>query len=81
MANRVPDSSVIAANAVAETGLTDFGGRWFFANLDQLIASLNTEAQLSETGVAIATGGFTRALMNRLRFIELMKRYPEIDDE
>lgn len=81
MANQVPDRSALAASASAEAGLTDFGDTWFFANLDQLIASLNGEAQLSDTGVAIATGGLTRALVNRLRFVDLMKRHPEIDQE
>lgn len=81
MAERVPDRESLVAAAVAEAGLDDFGGTWFFANLDRLIVSLNAEAQLSPTGVAVATGGLTRALVNRLRFIELMKRHPEIDNE
>ncbi len=81
MANQVPDRNALVASATAEAGLKDFGDTWFLANLDQLIASINAEAQLSEAGVGIATGGITRALINRLRFVDIMKRHPEIDDE
>lgn len=77
----IADRNALAAAAREETGLSDFGDHWFFANLDALIASLNADAQLSAAGEAIAGGGLTRALVNRLRFVDLLKRHPEIHDE
>lgn len=81
MSYSVADRETLAAQARAEAGLEDFGDTWFFANLDALIASLNADAQLSETGAAIAGGGIVRALVNRLRFIDLLKQHPEIHDQ
>ena len=67
--------------AEAEAGLADFGDPWIFEHLDALIAALNAEAALSPAGVEIATGMITRALVNRLRFVELLRRHPEIEAE
>ncbi len=77
----VPDRTELAARACEDAGLDDFGEAWILENLDALILSLNTEAELSPAGVAIACGMVTRALVNRLRFIDLLKQHPEIDDE
>jgi len=78
---KVPERAELAARACAEAGLTDFGDPWLFEHLDALIPLLNSEAELSPSGVGVASGMITRALVNRLRFIDLLKRHPEIDDE
>jgi hypothetical protein len=75
------DRAEYIASARNETGLADFGDPWIFEHLDALIPALETEAALSAAGVAIADGMITRALVNRLRFVELLKRHPEIERE
>lgn len=77
----VPGRDVLVAQACAQTGLSDFGDTWFFANIDALIPALNGEAQLSEAGVASASAMIVNGLVNRLRHVELVKRHPEILDE
>jgi len=69
------------ARARQETGLDDFGDPWIFEHLDALIPALQTEAALSAAGIDIAAGMITRALINRLRFVDLLKRHPEIERE
>lgn len=75
------DRAEYIACARKETGLADFGDPWIFEHLDALIPALETEAALSAAGVEIADGMITRALVNRLRFVELLKRHPEIERE
>jgi hypothetical protein len=77
----VPDRAVLAIRAQAEAGLEDFGDPWIFEHLDALIPALNREAALSPAGVQVAEGMLTRALVNRLRFVDLVKRNPEINNE
>ena len=80
-AKKVPGRQVLVDMAIKEAGYNDFGDPWFFKNLDVLVPILNDEAQLSDSGVDTATGMFVRALVNRLRFQQLLTRHPEIDDE
>ncbi len=81
MVKQVPDRATLVARACADTGLSDFGDTWFFANIDALIPALNSEAQLSEAGVGSASAMIVNGLVNRLRHVELVKRHPEILDE
>lgn len=78
---RVPDRDVLVARAQEQAGLSDFGDTWFFANIDALIPALNTEARLSEAGVASASAMIVNGLVNRLRHVDLVKRNPEILEE
>jgi len=71
----------LIAEARSRTGLKDFGDEWFFVNLDALLPSLRDEARLSPAGVAYAWETFVTSLVNRLRFIDTVKRHPEIDEE
>jgi hypothetical protein len=80
-AKKVPGRQELVDMAIKEAGYNDFGDPWFFKNLDVLVPILNDEAQLSDSGVDTATGMFVRALVNRLRFQQLLTRHPEIDDE
>ena len=81
MVKQVPDRATLVARACADTGLSDFGDTWFFANIDALIPALNSEARLSEAGVGSASAMIVNGLANRLRHVELVKRHPEILDE
>lgn len=78
---QVPDRDVLVARACEQAGLSGFGNTWFFANIDALIPALNTEARLSEAGVASASAMIVNGLVNRLRHVDLVKRHPEILDE
>lgn len=75
---QVPNRDVLVARACEQTGLSDFGDTWFFANIDALIPALNAEARLSEAGVASASAMIVNGLVNRLRHVDLVKRHPEI---
>lgn len=77
----VPNRETLIASATEQTGLSDFGDTWFFANIDQLIPALNAQAQLSPEGVYGAQHMITNALVSRLRHVELIKQNPEILEE
>lgn len=77
----VPNRDILIAQAVEQTGLSDFGDDWFFANIDALIPALNTQAKLSPEGVYGAQHMIVSGLVNRLRHVQLLKNHPEILDE
>jgi len=79
--SNVSDRATLAARAEEATGLHDFGDPWIFENLDALIPVLNSEAELTDIGVAGAETMIVTALSNRLRHVDLIKRHPEILDE
>ena len=74
----VPDRESLVAQALEQTGLTDFGDTWFFANIDALIPSLNKQAKLSPEGTYGAQHMIVSGLVNRLRHVQLIKDTPEI---
>jgi hypothetical protein len=71
----------LEAAAVAATGLDDFGDPTYRDGLGILVASLDTEARLSEIGVAALTNQIQTALANRLRVIDWRRRHPEVARE
>lgn len=77
----VPDRETLVAQAMEQTGLSDFGDRWFFANVDALIPSLNDQAKLSPEGIFGAQHMIVSGLVNRLRHVQLIKDNPEILEE
>ena len=77
----IPDRDSLIAMAREQTGLSDFGDSWFFANIDALIPSLNAQAKLSPAGVFGAQHMIVSGLVNRLRHIDLLKQHPQILDE
>ena len=77
----VPNRKSLVAQAIEQTGLSDFGDPWFFANIDVLIPSLNSQAQLSKAGVFGAQHMIVSGLVSRLRHIELIKQNPKILEE
>ena len=77
----VPNRESLVAQAKEQTGLNDFGDSWFFANIDALIPSLNSQAKLSPEGIYGAQHMIVSGLVNRLRHVQLLKDNPEILDE
>jgi len=67
--------------ARAATGLDDFGSPYYREGLERTVESLNTEADLSETGAVIQHATISNALIQRLKIEETYARHPEIDDE
>lgn len=77
----VPNRHVLMAQASQETGLSDYGDTWFFANIDALIPSLNQQAKLNPEGLYGAQAMIMSGLVNRLRHVQLIKDHPEILNE
>ncbi|MBS0255275.1 MAG: sulfotransferase [Proteobacteria bacterium] len=74
------DPAALMAEARAETGLSDFGDRWFEAPLARLVEDVNRAAGLvspdSSAGVRIRG-----ALADRLKLVQYFKDHPEASDE
>lgn len=64
--------------ASTEAGLQDFGDRHFITGLTTLVDAIHREAALNVTGEQMVFGGMIRLLVNRLRYVEDIKRHPEI---
>lgn len=71
----------LAAAAVAETGLDDFGGDSFRAGLERLTDALESEAQLSPLGAEILRLRLVGHLCSRLRIHDTYLRHPEIAEQ
>lgn len=76
-----PTSDSLLAEAVAQTGLEDFGPDTFREGLDVYVESLDAEAQLSELGALALPGTITAALVNRLKVIDWAMTHPEVAEE
>ncbi|MCW2600191.1 MAG: hypothetical protein JWM02_2020 [Frankiales bacterium] len=72
------DSLLTAAKAKAKS--EEFGDDWFLEPLGVLVDALNTEANLSETGLQMTERRLTALLVDRLRLRALQKDHPEILD-
>ncbi|HEY7593538.1 MAG TPA: sulfotransferase [Actinophytocola sp.] len=66
--------------ARTRTGLTDYGDEWFTEPLTVLVEALDTEARLSEAGLALTRRRLAALLADRLRLRALQKQHPEIAD-
>ncbi len=71
----------ILTDAVARTGLSDFGDEDWREGFDVFVAALADEAQLHFIGRALARADVLNWLENRLRMTETRKRNPTIDAE
>jgi hypothetical protein len=71
----------LMGEAIAQTGLDDFGGETFRIGLDQLTASLNESADLTELGTEILSMRLRGLLANRLRIENAYRQAPEIGKE
>lgn len=66
--------------AAERSGLEDFGDPAFRERLDVLCTALRDEADLCDTGLAIAFEQLVGNLINRLRLEALISDHPEIED-
>lgn len=66
--------------ATERSGLEDFGDPAFRERLDVLCTALRDEADLCDTGLAIAFEQLVGNLVNRLRLEALISDHPEIED-
>ena len=73
--------SEILAAASSETGLKDFGPESHIEALRVLVDSTNRDITLTPLGTMAFKAEVHRMLVNRLRFADDLKRYPEILDE
>ena len=71
----------LVASACERARSDDFGEDSWREGLDVLIHSLNTEAALSELGVAAMTDQIVGYLVNRLRVEQCYRTNPEIDEQ
>ncbi|HNF04724.1 MAG TPA: sulfotransferase, partial [Mycobacterium sp.] len=74
------DPAALLDAARARTGLADFGDPAFRERLEILCTALQTEAGLSDTGVAVVFEQLVGNLINRLRLQALVTEHPEIAD-
>ena len=72
------DAEGLLEKAVANTGLSDFGGDEFRKPLALLVEGLENEANLSTMGRLVARSDLLRTLENRLRMVDLFGQHPEI---
>ena len=72
------DEESLLAQATKNAGLSDFGDAGFSEPLRVLLASFENEAALTLLGRIIARSDAVRTLENRLRFVDTLKRNPEI---
>jgi Sulfotransferase family len=79
-AELVLEPDPLCDQAVAETGLADFGDESFREHLAVLTGALRTEAGLSPMGVVSAHGQLVKLLKNRLLIEDLIAHHPEILD-
>ena len=74
------DADAFVVEARATTGLDDFGGDSYREGLDLLVASITSDAQLSEVGELAVSAQITSNLVNRLRIVDWVRTHPEIAD-
>jgi hypothetical protein len=81
MGQRMEAPQQLLDAAQAETGLHDFGDDSFREGLERLVASLQSEASLTEVGEQGMRGLVVHLLGQRLQLEDWYRRHPEIDDE
>lgn len=72
-----PELAMAAARE--QTGLSDFGDMDFMGRLGLIMQQMDNDADLSPMGRTLNFGYCVRNLVQRLRFVELLKAHPEID--
>lgn len=75
------DPAALLAAAQARTGLSDFGPDYFREVLAELCRSAEQELDLNPVGRRNLWGQVLDHLIQRLRFVDLWTRHPEILDE
>jgi hypothetical protein len=77
--DRYPTSTALMAEAMEETGLSDFGPGDFREGLDVLLESLARDADLSPASDPAVIGDVRRRLTNRLEVEAWYRAHPEIE--
>ena len=72
------EPEALMAAASKQSGLEDYGSDYFRGPLLRLCQSLEQDAALTGLGRIMARKELLRLLGNRLRFVEVFKRHPEI---
>jgi hypothetical protein len=80
MSITLSEDAVLSA-AKEQTGLHDFGCDDFIERLRIWLLAIDEDAELGPVGRMGAWNDCVRYAANRLRFEDLMRRHPEIDDE
>lgn len=75
------DADRMIADARTQTGLTDFGQDDFLEPFRVLIDSVNREARLTDDAANYQREILTHYLAQHLRFEDVWKRHPEIDEQ
>ena len=71
----------LIAAAKDACGLDNFGSDGFREGLDRLIAAVESEARLTQTGEAVFEAQVTSLLSQRLQIEDWYARHPEIDEQ
>ena len=77
---RYPSADVLLEEAVAESGLSDFGPGDFRGGLQVLLDSLECDGDLRSDADAAVLGDFRRRLVNRLEVEAWYEAHPEVED-
>ena len=77
---RYPSSEALLDQAVAQTGLSDYGTGDFREGLTVLLESLAEDARLSPSTDEEVVGVLRRRLVGRLRIEAWYKDHPDIED-
>jgi len=75
------DHDSLIAQAIKNTGLTDFGDQQWLQHLQVLTKSIEEEANLHFVGRILTRSEFIRYLEMRLQIVDCLKKTPEIRDE
>jgi Sulfotransferase family len=72
------ETQALLASARGQTGLSDLGDDAILEGLEVLVASLNTEAKLTETGKQRWEANIVATLANRMRVEDYLASHPEL---
>lgn len=75
------DRDALVSEAIAATGLDDFGEASWVEGLDRLLDDLRDEARLHELGVEVAATEISTYLANRLGIVAWRLDHPEVASE
>jgi hypothetical protein len=75
------DPDELEADAREQTGLRDFGDGYHREGLERLVASMNDEADLTETGELMQRGRLGAHLVARLQVEATYRQHPDIEEQ
>ncbi len=75
------DPDELEADAREQTGLRDFGDGYHREGLERLVASMNEEADLTETGELMQRGRLGAHLAARLQVEATYREHPDIEEQ